>query len=474
VQPADYKVAAYIQVFGGWWTKPTFDSPTVAINPDGTSRININTGGLDIDATNIAAFLIPEDCSPPSASGGGLPTVGCAVANIQVARTQSSISGTITDSQNVPIAGAMISDPVLGSVMSAPDGQYCFYNVTTTGTATLTVSYPNYFFATSPDSVTISSQNQIVNFIGVQTVDLSVTSLVDTPSIEKGSNITETIIVSNAGPASATDASVSASLPTSFRLVSASSSRGHCTTATVPVNCDVGTLPRTASAVISIIATPSLGGSFDLLAMVSGPDPDSNSANNSTDQKVTVTPAPQLTSIEPAHSSTNGGISVTIHGASFQNGATVAIDGTPVTAVVSSVDAILISGLPPHAAGAVSVVVTNPDGSFGTAVFHYFTDDPLLAASTTIRAVQVTDLRVAINVQRARYKLPQFGWSTDLTVIRAQDIVDLRNAIRAAYSAAGRPAPTFTDSDSRLPGSVVKVKHIAEIRDALVVLENLP
>src|ERR1700687_4519577 len=41
VQPAAYVLATYVNVFGGWWTKPTFAQPTVAINCDGTARIPI-------------------------------------------------------------------------------------------------------------------------------------------------------------------------------------------------------------------------------------------------------------------------------------------------------------------------------------------------------------------------------------------------------------------------------------------------
>jgi len=143
VLPASYAVATYIQVLGGWWTKPTLAQPTVAINPDGTVRIPIVTGGSDQTATAIAAFLIPSSVTPPQAVGGVLPAIPSAVATVQALRTASSISGTITDNLGSPISGATISDPVLGSTTSAPDGKYSFYQITASGTATLTVSYPN-------------------------------------------------------------------------------------------------------------------------------------------------------------------------------------------------------------------------------------------------------------------------------------------------------------------------------------------
>ena len=89
------------------------------------------------------------------------------VASLQVSRTQSSISGTILDVHSNPIVGAAISDATLGLTTSAPDGKYCFYNITATGSATLTVTQPNFSFPQSPTAVSIPTGNLSVNFIGV-------------------------------------------------------------------------------------------------------------------------------------------------------------------------------------------------------------------------------------------------------------------------------------------------------------------
>jgi glucan 1,3-beta-glucosidase len=73
INPADYAVAVYIYVVGGWWTKPYYERPKTYINADGTFTVDITTGGSDQNATIIKAFLIPRDYNPPLASGGGLP-----------------------------------------------------------------------------------------------------------------------------------------------------------------------------------------------------------------------------------------------------------------------------------------------------------------------------------------------------------------------------------------------------------------
>ncbi|OGY25961.1 MAG: hypothetical protein A2Z24_02480 [Candidatus Woykebacteria bacterium RBG_16_44_10] len=65
VWPADYKVAVYIYVVGRWWTKPYWAWPLTDINPDGSWVCDITTGGVDEEATKIAAFLVPNGYAPP-------------------------------------------------------------------------------------------------------------------------------------------------------------------------------------------------------------------------------------------------------------------------------------------------------------------------------------------------------------------------------------------------------------------------
>jgi hypothetical protein len=69
VVPGDYKIAVYINV-SGWWTKPTFDSPLTSIDSNGDWITDITTGGSDLMATDIAAFLVPNGYMPPPMSGG--------------------------------------------------------------------------------------------------------------------------------------------------------------------------------------------------------------------------------------------------------------------------------------------------------------------------------------------------------------------------------------------------------------------
>jgi hypothetical protein len=69
VSPADHRIAVYIRVGTGWWTKPLFANPTTPIRPDGSWTCDITTGGSDHLANQIVAYLVPQSYSPPLLGG---------------------------------------------------------------------------------------------------------------------------------------------------------------------------------------------------------------------------------------------------------------------------------------------------------------------------------------------------------------------------------------------------------------------
>lgn len=70
LRPVDCRVAVYIKVGNGWWTKPYWNNPLTIILPNGSWICDITTGGIDSQATAIAAFLFPFGYDPPLMSGG--------------------------------------------------------------------------------------------------------------------------------------------------------------------------------------------------------------------------------------------------------------------------------------------------------------------------------------------------------------------------------------------------------------------
>ena len=96
-----------------------------------------------------------------------------------------------------------------------------------------------------------------------------------------------------------------------------------------------------------------------------------------------------------------------------------------------------------------------------------FTDDPLVAGTTLVKAAHITELRAAVNAVRAAAGLSAATWTdSSLTSveIKAVHISELRSALDAARSALGLSTGGYTDSLT--PGStIVKAVHITELRD---------
>jgi hypothetical protein len=83
-------------------------------------------------------------------------------------------------------------------------------------------------------------------------------------------------------------------------------------------------------------------------------------------------PAPTVTSCSPSSGTTAGGTSVTITGADFVATPTsITFGGSAATSVSFTNSTTLTCVTPAHAAGAVNVVVTNPDAQSGTGINAY-------------------------------------------------------------------------------------------------------
>lgn len=112
---------------------------------------------------------------------------------------------------------------------------------------------------------------------------------------------------------------------------------------------------------------------------------------------------------------------------------------------------------------------------WGTVPLNVFTDDPV-AAGTAIRAVHVTELRLRIDLLRARFGLAPYGWS-DTTLrqrqdaIRAVHVSEMRTAVQQAYAAASLTPPSFTNPTLSSGVTVVRSVHITELRAAVLALE---
>jgi hypothetical protein len=100
-----------------------------------------------------------------------------------------------------------------------------------------------------------------------------------------------------------------------------------------------------------------------------------------------------------------------------------------------------------------------------------FTDDPLVTASTTIKAVHMTELRQAVNAMRATAGLSAATFTDPVlstTVpVKAAHLNELRTALSQARTGLGLTAITYTDP-TLVPGTTgAKALHVTEIRNGV-------
>jgi hypothetical protein len=105
-----------------------------------------------------------------------------------------------------------------------------------------------------------------------------------------------------------------------------------------------------------------------------------------------------------------------------------------------------------------------------------FTDPSPTSATSPIRAVDITELRQAINTLRAQnFGLAPFPF-TDAglgpgSLVQAVHLEDLRAALVDPYAEAGLSLPLYTDPVLSPGVTIVKAVHLGEVRGALGALE---
>ena len=138
-------------------------------------------------------------------------------------------------------------------------------------------------------------------------------------------------------------------------------------------------------------------------------------------------------------------------------------------------------------AGTATILVTaaDPGGLSATQSFTAtvtrtaagsFTDHPIVAGVTPLKAVHFAELRSRIDGVREAAGLPRFGWmdpvlQPGVTPVRLVHLVELRSAVARAYAAAGLSAPSWTDASPTAGETPIRAVHLMELRAAVVALE---
>ncbi|MSU59830.1 MAG: choice-of-anchor D domain-containing protein [Pedosphaera sp.] len=141
------------------------------------------------------------------------------------------------------------------------------------------------------------------------TADLSLRAAAAPDPVLVGSNFTYSITITNLGPGTATNASVTNVFTPSVNILSAVSSQGSCSILPNSVVCSLGDLPAAGSATLTIIVTPLADGDITDQITVASPTVDTNPADNS-DTLVVAALSPPYIITPPVSQTVNEGATV--------------------------------------------------------------------------------------------------------------------------------------------------------------------
>ena len=115
----------------------------------------------------------------------------------------------------------------------------------------------------------------------------------------------------------------------------------------------------------------------------------------------------------------------------------------------------------------------------GVTVPGTFTDDPLVAQSTPIKALHILEARAAIDRVRVARGLTPFRWTDRVllsgsTPVKGIHVLELRTALNQAYQAAGPTLPAYTDPAIGAGLTIMSAVHLNELRAAVRVLADVP
>ena len=257
-------------------------SVTVATGAVLNGRALARTGAVTLDSNSMVNPGAPITGGTPPAMSGLTCPVGTALVGVPY------------NSFVVPTGG---TSPYTFSIASGslPPGSPAFSLNTSTGDLTGTptgATLPYTFGVNVTDSASgnVTASCSISVTAPSDQADVSIVKSGPVPSIVATSaNIGYTIVVRNAGPASAAGVTVTDILPAGTSFVSATS---PCSSSISTVTCALGTMASGGSTTIALVLTsPSSAGSFDNTATVVSTTPDPNTTNNRSTYTVTASPS---------------------------------------------------------------------------------------------------------------------------------------------------------------------------------------
>jgi hypothetical protein len=112
----------------------------------------------------------------------------------------------------------------------------------------------------------------------------------------------------------------------------------------------------------------------------------------------------------------------------------------------------------------------SPDSNVDLVTTVLFTDDPLVAQTTPVKAAHLTELRTAVNAVRTLAALSAAVWTDNAPSgvnIKAVHVTELRTALAAARTPLGLSALTYTNPTLTPQTSIVNAIDFTEVRNGV-------
>jgi len=194
---------------------------------------------------------------------GGTGTITCTIANLAVNATASFTL-------------------VLQVNAGTPSGT----SITDTDTATASNIVPGLTGNSASATVVVADANS---------ADMAIVKTATPNPVTEGTPLLYTLAVTNNGPASATNVTVTDTLPSSVTYLASTSTQGACSEAGATVTCLLGTMANAGTATISILTIPGTPGVITNTATVDADQNDPNQINNTSSASVTVVAPTRIT-----------------------------------------------------------------------------------------------------------------------------------------------------------------------------------
>ncbi len=217
--------------------------------------------------TNFQSITIPAGWTCPT-----LPTVGG--------------TGTIICNDGSSLGVGSGSAASFTVVLQVNSGTPSGTNITNIDTATATNIVPGITTNTASATVTVASAGS---------ADMAIVKTATPNPVTEGTPLPYSLAVTNNGPATATNVTVTDALPSTVTYLSSTATQGSCSEAGGTVTCQLGTMANAGTATVTILTLPVQAGMISNTASITADETDPDLTNNASTQVETVTAPTRVT-----------------------------------------------------------------------------------------------------------------------------------------------------------------------------------